>query len=163
VRILFVLLTVVPAVELYLLLVLGSWLGPGPTIAMLVAAGALGAWLVRSQGAGVLAELTATLQRGESPGEKLVEGALVVLGGLLLVTPGVFTDLIGVAVLLPPVRRTLAPIVLQALAEQAARSGTTVRLGGLGGLGGNPGGTGRPDVPPPPQRQRQRPFDHPTF
>lgn len=160
-RVLFVLLTVVPAVELYLLLLLGSWLGPGPTVAMLVAAGALGAWLVRSQGAGVLADLSATLQRGESPGEKLVEGALVILGGLLLVTPGVFTDLIGVAVLLPPVRRAVAPIVLQALAEQAARSGTTVRLGGMGGMGGV-GGMGQSGAAPPP-RERPSPFDHPTF
>lgn len=159
-RVLFVLLTVVPAIELYLLLLLGSWLGPGPTVAMLVAAGALGAWLVRSQGAGVLADLSATLQRGESPGEKLVEGALVILGGLLLVTPGVFTDLIGVAVLLPPVRRAVAPLVLRALAEQAARSGTTVRLGGLGGLGGmGQGGA----APPRPPRERPGPFDHPTF
>lgn len=160
---LFVLFTVVPALELYLLLVLGSWLGPGPTVAMLLLAGAAGAWLVRTQGAQVLRELSEGLQRGESPAPRLVEAGLVLLGGILLLTPGVLTDLLAVALLVPPSRRLLAPVILKALGEAARRSGTRVNLGAPMGMGPDPGRPGRPEPRPAPERAARPPFDHPTF
>lgn len=109
------LMTVVPAVELYLLLQLGSLLGPTPTFLLLLLSGVVGAYLAKREGLSVLAALSADLQRGLPPAARLAEGALVLVGALLLITPGVFTDLVGLLVLIPPVRRALAPRLVRAL------------------------------------------------
>lgn len=152
---LFLLFTLVPAIELYLLLVIGSWIGPGATVALLLGTGALGAWLARSQGARVLFELSEGLRRGESPAPRLVEGALVLLGGLLLLTPGVLTDALGIALLAPPTRRLLAPAALRLIGDAARRSGAVIDLGAP-----RPAGPPQRPAGPPPAA---RPFDHPTF
>ncbi len=109
---LLLLFTVVPAVELYLLLQLGAWLGPGPTFLLVLLTGTAGAWLAKREGLGVLRTLLDELHQGIPPGTRLMEGVLLVVGGLLLVTPGVFTDLVGFALIAPPTRRALAPRVL---------------------------------------------------
>lgn len=110
---LFLLFTVVPAVELFLLLQIGALLGPTPTFLMLLASGILGAWLAKREGAGVLRQLQVDLAQGLPPASRLVEGALVIAGSLLLITPGVLTDFAGILVLVPPVRRWLAPRVVR--------------------------------------------------
>jgi UPF0716 protein FxsA len=170
---LFLLFTVVPAIELYLLLVLGDWLGAAQTVGLLLLSGVAGAWLVRSQGAAVLAELSESLRGGGSPAPKLVEGALVLAGGLLLVTPGVFTDLVAVLILLPPIRRALAPTVLRALVDWGAARGTFVHLGADAvnaarnqsspphpPFGAPPRNAAGPSPGAPPRGRS--PFDHPT-
>lgn len=110
---LFLLFTVVPAVELFLLLQIGALLGPTPTFLMLLGSGILGAWLAKREGMGVLRQLQDDLGKGLPPASRLVEGALVITGSLLLITPGVLTDFAGILVLLPPVRRWLAPRVIR--------------------------------------------------
>lgn len=115
---LLLLFTVVPAVELWLLLQIGAVLGPTNTFLLIVVTGTLGAWLAKREGLGVLRTLTEELHKGIPPGSRLMEGALVVVGGLLLVTPGVFTDLTGFFLIAPPTRRWLAPRALKALADR---------------------------------------------
>jgi UPF0716 protein FxsA len=110
---LLLLFTVVPAAELFLLLQIGSAIGPTPTFLLLLLTGVVGAWLAKREGLAVLARLGEELQRGLPPGERVMEGALVVVGGLLLVTPGVLTDLAGVLLIFPPTRRWLAPRALR--------------------------------------------------
>lgn len=110
---LFLLFTIVPAIELFLLLQIGSLVGPTPTFVMLLLTGVIGAWLAKREGLAVLQTLGQELQRGLPPGERVMEGALVVIGGLLLVTPGVLTDLAGVLLIFPPTRRWLAPRALR--------------------------------------------------
>lgn len=138
------LFTIVPAVELFLLLQLGSWLGPLPTFALILVTGVAGGWLAKREGFAVLRELSAELSNGLPPGERLVEGALVLLGGALLVTPGVLTDLAGILLIVRPTRRWLAPRLTRSLAqrfdvgmgavgadpEQAAGDGVRVRAPG---------------------------------
>jgi UPF0716 protein FxsA len=154
---LFVLFTVVPALELALLLQIGATFGAGPTFAMLLLSGFVGAALARQQGAAVLAQLRADLQRGLPPGDHVVEGALVLAGGLLLLTPGLLTDLLGLALLVPASRRALTPWMGRALADWGARSGTSWQFGGA-----------VPPPQPPPAarteapRDRDWPFDHPV-
>ena len=110
---LFIAFTVIPALELYLLLEIGDWLGPTPTFLLLLGSGLLGGWLAKRQGLAVLRDLQSDLQRGLPPASRLMEGALVLAGSLLLITPGVLTDVAGLALLLPPVRRWLAPRVMR--------------------------------------------------
>lgn len=110
---LLLLLAIVPAIELFLLLRIGSAIGPAPTLVMLLLTGVVGAWLAKREGVALLARLGDDLQRGLPPGERVMEGALVVVGGLLLVTPGVLTDVAGVFLIFPPTRRWLAPRALR--------------------------------------------------
>lgn len=123
---LFLAFTVVPAIELFLLLELGSLVGPLPTFALVLLTGVIGAWLARREGASVWRQLTADLANGLPPTGRVLEAALVVAGGVLLVTPGVLTDLLGIVFLFPPTRRWVAPRVGRFL---AARFGGVVELG----------------------------------
>ncbi len=105
---LFLLFTVVPVLELYLLIQLGGILGAGATVALVLTTGLLGATLAKREGGRVFGDWQASLQRGEMPKEGLVSSLLVLVGGIFLVTPGVLTDLFGIAMLVPPVRRAAA-------------------------------------------------------
>jgi UPF0716 protein FxsA len=111
--VLLALLVLVPAVEIFVLLQIGALIGPAPTFLLLLLTGVIGAWLAKREGLAVLGTLQQDLQRGLPPGERVMEGALVVVGGLLLVTPGVVTDVVGVLLLFPPARRWLAPRALR--------------------------------------------------
>lgn len=153
------LFTVVPALELFLLLQIGAWLGPWPTFLLLVGTGVVGAALARAQGFAVLGRLLEEARQGIPPGERLVEAALVLVGGLLLITPGVLTDVAGLLLLLPPVRRALAPRVLVALAERATVHGSVVTFGTPVQPGYDPGPVVGPSRPP---GESKNPFDHPV-
>lgn len=115
---LLLLFTVVPAVELFLLLQLGAALGPLTTFLIILLTGLLGASLAKREGLGLLLQLQRELERGLPPGTRLMEGALVVAGGLLLITPGVFTDLAGFLLIFPWSRRRIAPRALSALTSR---------------------------------------------
>ena len=108
---LLLLFTVVPALELYLLIALGQWIGAPYTVGIILVTGGLGAWLAKREGLGVLRQLQAEAQQGIPPAQRLVEGLLVLVGGVLLITPGVVTDLCGFLLIMPWTRRWLAPRV----------------------------------------------------
>lgn len=112
------LLTVIPALELYLLLQIGSLLGPTPTLLLILLTGVVGAHFAKREGWGVLMTLQQDLTRGLPPADRVMEGVLVLLGGLLLITPGVVTDLLGFVLLVRPTRRLLAPRLLKALSSR---------------------------------------------
>lgn len=101
---LLLLFTVVPLLELYLLIEVGSRLGAGTTVILIAVTGGVGALLARVQGFRVIVEIRGRLAEGRVPADELLSGGLVVAGGLLLVTPGLLTDVVGLALLLPPVR-----------------------------------------------------------
>ena len=106
---LFLLFTVVPAVELYLLIQIGKVIGGGPTVAFVIAMGVLGAWLAKRQGLQIVSTVLEEARRGIPPGDRLIEGALVIVGSILLITPGVLTDVVGFLFLIPFTRRLLVP------------------------------------------------------
>jgi len=115
---LLLLFTIVPTVEIFLLLQLGSLMGPTTTFLVVLLTGLLGAWLAKREGLGLLSQLAAELQQGLPPGHRLMEGALVIVGGVLLVTPGVLTDLFGLSLIVPFTRRRIAPVALRMLARR---------------------------------------------
>ncbi|MGD2056482.1 MAG: FxsA family protein [Gammaproteobacteria bacterium] len=98
----------VPLVEIYFLILVGGWIGALPTVLLVVLTAVAGAALARHQGFATLQRLQATLERGETPAIELLEGVFLLIGALLLLTPGFFTDLIGFFCLLPRTRQALA-------------------------------------------------------
>lgn len=104
---LLLLFTVVPIVELALLIQIGTWIGTLPTILIVLATGGVGAFLARQQGGRVWLRIQEELNQGRFPADHLIDGLLVVVSGALLLTPGVLTDILGMAALVPFTR---API-----------------------------------------------------
>ena len=104
---LFLLFTVVPVVELYLLLQLGRWMGPVPTLALVLLTGALGAWLARSQGLATWSQIQRQQAMGKLPAAALVDGLLILIAGAVLLTPGLLTDLFGFFLLIPAGRKVI--------------------------------------------------------
>lgn len=101
------LLVIIPLVELYLLILVGRYLGAANTILLVVGTGLAGMVLARQQGSMVLRELHRHLNEGRMPGNQLLDGVLVLAGGLLLLTPGLITDTAGFVCLLPTSRRII--------------------------------------------------------
>ena len=119
---LLLLFVLLPIVELALLIRIGNWLGFWPTMALVLFTGFVGAVLARSQGAYVLGQIRTELSVGRVPAARLVDGLLVLVGGTLLLTPGLITDLVGFALLLPFSRARLKAAV-QRRFERMVRSG----------------------------------------
>lgn len=101
---LLLLFTLLPLLELYLLIEVGTRLGAGITVLLVVLTGGVGALLARTQGLQVLVQIRERLRAGQVPADEMMGGGLIVAGGLLLVTPGLLTDLAGLALLVPSVR-----------------------------------------------------------
>ena len=108
----------VPAVEIYVLVQVGQAIGALPTVALLVLDGIAGAALARSQGRRAWLALTQALAEHRVPAREVADGALVVLGGALLLTPGFVTVVLGVLCLLPPTRAVLRRLVTGAVATR---------------------------------------------
>jgi UPF0716 protein FxsA len=123
----------VPLTEIWFLIVVGGWIGALPTVLLVVVTAVAGAALARYQGFATLQRLQAALARGEAPALEMLEGVLLLIGALLLLTPGFFTDLAGFVCLVPASRRWLALRGLQRM---------TVPPGPRGGPSdsGTPGG-----------------------
>lgn len=95
---------VLPLVELCLVLLLGQYIGIPWTIVFIVGTGILGTWLARTQGLSTYRRIQQELSQGRMPTAALIDGALILLAGLLLITPGVLTDLVGILLMIPPTR-----------------------------------------------------------
>jgi UPF0716 protein FxsA len=119
---LLLLFVLVPLIELALLIRIGSWLGFWPTMALVIATGALGAVLARSQGTRVLREIRNDLVERRVPTGRLLDGMLVLVGGVVLLTPGLITDIVGLLLLVPFTRQRLKEIVRRRF-ERMVRSG----------------------------------------
>lgn len=149
---LFLLFTVVPFVELYLLLAIGRVFGVVPTIVLVLVTGLIGAWLARSEGLRVVRRWQAALSEGRVPEEGVLGGLLVLVGGVLLVTPGVLTDVMGFLLLIPSTRIVVADIVRRRLEKRMREGDVRVWTHRPGGSpfdspdAGAPRSAGRPDV-----------------
>jgi len=107
------LLIIVPVVEIYFLIQVGSAIGAFPTVLLVVATAVLGAFLFRQQGMSTFQRVQASLARGEIPATEMIEGAMLLVCGGLLLTPGFVTDAVGFACLVPALRRKLALSILE--------------------------------------------------
>jgi UPF0716 protein FxsA len=101
------LFVIIPLVELYLLLKVGTIIGAGPTVGIVIITGIAGGIMARRQGFAAWQRIQESLNQGILPTEPLVDGLFVLAGGLLLLTPGLMTDVVGFLALLPPTRAVL--------------------------------------------------------
>lgn len=97
----------IPIVEMYLLIKVGSVIGAPLTIFLVVFTAVLGAWLLRWQGFATIRRIQETISQGGLPAAELLEGAVLLIAGALLLTPGFFTDTIGFLCLIPPLRHAM--------------------------------------------------------
>lgn len=106
-RILVVLFVVVFGLELWGLITVGSMIGGWNTVFLVILTGLFGAWMAKQQGVQVFRMVQFQLARGQMPTETLIDGALVLIGGILLLLPGFFSDVIGLIFLIPYTRMIL--------------------------------------------------------
>lgn len=155
---LFLMFTIIPMLETWLIVKVGATIGATETVLSLVAAGLLGSWLGRRAGFSVLREVAADFQKGLPPADRLVEAALVLVGAVLLITPGYLSDFFGLLLFIAPFRRFLAPRVKSLALRWLMGNG--VKLGPLGpGPGFRPNAEVRQTGPVTREPPR---FDHPV-
>lgn len=118
------LLIVVPVVELYVLFQVAEPLGWLPTIGLLLLISAVGASLMKWQTSGQIGRIRDTIAQGQMPSKELADGALMIFGGSLLLTPGFFTDAVGLAMFIPPLRAIARRMLLKRFRGSVAVSGT---------------------------------------
>lgn len=120
---LFLTMVSVSLLEIYVLIKVGGFLGAWPTVALVVLTALVGSALVRSQGLQVLQQLQQRIARGESPGQELIEGFMLLVTGVLLVTPGFVTDFLGLLILQPGIRSMVAKYLLANIKLNSTMSG----------------------------------------
>jgi UPF0716 protein FxsA len=108
-----ILFIAVPLVELYVIIQVGQWIGAGPTIALLLLDSILGAALLRHQGRAAWRRFNLALNEGRVPHRETFDGAMVIFGGALLLTPGFLSDIAGLLFLLPPTRALIRRVFLR--------------------------------------------------
>ena len=130
---LIVLFIVVPIAELAVLIQIGQLIGVWWTIALLVADAILGSLLARSQGRLAWRHFNEALQAGRMPAREVMDGALVLFGGALLLTPGFISDILGLLLLLPPTRALFRALLVRRFAGRMVASMSGPRVGGPAG------------------------------
>jgi UPF0716 protein FxsA len=114
-RILFALFIVVPIIEITVLMQVGELIGAWPTVAIVIVSAWLGAKYVRKQGLATLQSVQTKMAQGEMPSGEIVTGVMLLVAGVLLVTPGYVTDIFGLLLLIPSVRKALSNAVQKQL------------------------------------------------
>jgi len=125
VGVLLLLFLLIPLAELLVIIQVGQAVGALNTVALLVLVSAVGAWLVKREGIGVWRRFRRQVEAGVVPGREIADGVMILFAGALMMTPGFLTDILGVLLLLPPVRAA----VRAGLLGRAARRVGMVRHG----------------------------------
>lgn len=137
-----ILFIVVPIAELYVIIQVGQLIGVWPTLALLLADALLGSFLLKHQGRSAWRRFNEALAQRRFPGKEVADGALIIVGGTLLLTPGFISDIFGLILLVPPTRA-----IVRGLLRRFAPGGFLVvniggRMPGGGGPRPGPGGPG---------------------
>tara|TARA_B100000214_G_C23630776_1_gene473892 strand:+ start:174 stop:623 length:450 start_codon:yes stop_codon:yes gene_type:complete len=128
VAVLFILFVVVPILELMVIIQVGQSVGAWNTVILLVVDSLVGAWLVKHQGIGLLKKSQDRLRKGELPSDEIFSGVTVLFAGALMLTPGFLTDLVGLLLLVPPIRAGVLMIVRRKFRSRIGTSFTTSNL-----------------------------------
>jgi UPF0716 protein FxsA len=120
----------IPIIEIALFITIGGWIGLWPTLGIVVLSAVLGTSLMRSQGAHAMRRLQTSFEDLRDPTEPLAHGAMILIAGVLLITPGFFTDTIGLALLIPPVREAVYAYAARRIQVQEVRYGAARGFGG---------------------------------
>lgn len=140
---LLLLFLIVPVVDLTLLVSVGSRIGLGPTLAIVVVTAVVGSWLARREGVAAWRRVQSRMATGGLPGPELIDGLIILVSGTLLLTPGFLTDVAGLLGLFPPTR-ALARRALKGRFERSVQAGTTRMFSGgvVTSFGASPFGGG---------------------
>lgn len=144
---LFLAFLMVPLIEIGLFIQVGGAIGLWPTLAIVVLTAVLGTSLVRSQGRLALGQMRSSFQTLSDPAEPLAHGAMILFAGALLLTPGFFTDAVGFALLMPPVRMAVYRYISKRVTVAQFQMGSANMHGGNMHGQGHPRG-GHADQPP---------------
>ena len=125
---LFVLFIVVPILELMLIIQVGQAVGAWNTVILIVVDSLVGAWLVKHQGLGLLRKSKDRLRNGEMPSDEIFSGVAVLFAGALMLTPGFLTDVIGLFLLIPPIRNGVLGVARRKFRSRIATNFTTSNL-----------------------------------
>lgn len=120
-RYLALLIIIIPAIDIGVLLVSGKTLGVFPTIALIIVTGVVGAYLAKREGLQTIKRAQEQLAYGQIPGESVLDGICILIGGTLLLTPGFITDLVGFLLLFPPSRKPFKFFMIKALRKRIER------------------------------------------
>lgn len=115
---LFLAFVIIPILEIALLLQLGEAIGAFNTILVVLLTAFFGSYFVKQQGLATLSQMRADLDEGKAPTTALMDGVFIMAAGLLLITPGVFTDFVGFSFLIPPIRRALGRAMIKRFAGE---------------------------------------------
>ncbi len=118
---LLLLFTIIPLVELYLLIRLGTYIGAVETVAIVIGTGVVGGLLARSQGLAVVNRVRTDLSQGRVPAESLFDGLLILVSGAMLITPGLMTDGLGLFFLIPWTRQAFKSWLKRKVQEKVAQ------------------------------------------
>ena len=150
------LVLLVPLLDVVLLVAIATRIGPVPTVAIVVLTAFVGLLLARAEGRHTVGKIQAKLARGEPPTDELLDGALLLVAGALMVTPGLVTDLIGLILVLPPTRYPVRVVTKRYVLAPYADAKTGGFATGSVYVGGFPGqddngfdGGGFPGMPGP--------------
>lgn len=113
---------VVPLLEIFVLIQVGQVIGPWWTILLLVADSILGSWLIKREGGRAWAALRTALATGRMPARELADGALILVGGTLMLSPGFVTDALGIVLILPVTRPAARRVLSRLIARRLARA-----------------------------------------
>ena len=117
----------IPICEIFIFLEAGNLIGLWPTLLTVVFTGIAGAYLARTQGFELLSRIQKTMERGELPASELTDGLFILAGGLLLLTPGFLTDLVGFLFLAPFSRNPLKSLLNQWIKKRIENGEIVIR------------------------------------
>ncbi len=112
-QLIFIFLLSIPFIEIYLLLEIGSLLGVFTTLIVIVLTAVIGTYLFKKQGFETWRRAQQSFAKGEIPAYEIIEGPILLVGGLFLITPGFFSDLLGAACLIPSIRKQIAQYIIE--------------------------------------------------
>lgn len=125
-KLLIPIMIIFPALEIGVLLWSGFRLGVWNTVLLIMLTGILGVFFARKQGFEIMQKMMTALQNGHPPGEVLLDGFCVMMGGILLILPGFISDIMGFIFLLPPTRALVKPFLIKWLKNRAKRTTTFI-------------------------------------
>ncbi|MFT4415147.1 FxsA family protein [Fredinandcohnia humi] len=125
-RLLLALIIVVPALEIGILIFSGKTLGVAATIILIILTGVLGAWLAKKEGLETLRRAQEQMSYGQVPGHAIMDGICILVGAVLLLTPGFITDLTGLILLVPFTRQLVKPFIGRIIKRMIDRGQFTV-------------------------------------
>ncbi|MCC3356452.1 FxsA family protein [Bacillus sp. REN16] len=125
-RVLLALIIIVPALEISVLIFSGKTIGVPLTFLLIILTGVLGAWLAKKQGIETIRRAQQQMDLGQVPGEAIMDGICILIGAILLLTPGYISDLTGLLLLLPVTRNSIKPVIANWIRRRIDKGNFTV-------------------------------------